>query len=219
MLHNQPGTTSRLPGPAALLPPLCRRCRIAAAPARRTAVVPQAARGGAAAAKVAAAAAAAAAAQQQTLVSQLFAASTVYALAVAGLMVLAPRWDGTRRLLRSPLVLAPLALVYGLLLAWSWQPDTFSLILPGSWAEGFKGGFNPQFMPSLSGICTLFSRWLTAASLWVHLLAVNLFAAREMYLEGQLQGVPTWHSILLCMTLAPLGLLSHALTKAAWRRA
>ena len=54
-------------------------------------------------------------------------------------MVVAPRWDGTRRLLRSPLVLAPLALVYGLLLAWSWQPDTFSLILPGSWAEGFKG--------------------------------------------------------------------------------
>ena len=41
-------------------------------------------------------------------------------------------------------------------------------------------------MPSLAGICTLFSRWLTAASLWVHLLAVNLFAARELYLEGGL---------------------------------
>jgi hypothetical protein len=39
-------------------------------------------------------------------------------------------------------------------------------------------------MPSIAGICTLFSRWLNAASLWVHLLAVNLFAAREMYLEG-----------------------------------
>lgn len=46
------------------------------------------------------------------------------------------------------------------------------------------GGVNPQFMPSLAGICTLFSRWRTAASLWVHLLAINLFAAREMYLEG-----------------------------------
>lgn len=31
-------------------------------------------------------------------------------------------------------------------------------------------------------------------------------------------GVPTWHSALLCLVLAPLGLLSHALTKAAWRR-
>lgn len=26
-------------------------------------------------------------------------------------------------------------------------------------------------------------------------------------------GVPTWHSILLCMTLSPLGLLSHFITK------
>jgi hypothetical protein len=32
--------------------------------------------------------------------------------------------------------------------------------------------------------------------------------------------MPTWHSILLCMTLAPLGLLSHTLTrKAVGRRA
>jgi hypothetical protein len=30
-------------------------------------------------------------------------------------------------------------------------------------------------------------------------------------------GVPTWHSILLCMTLAPLGLASHVLTKAVAR--
>lgn len=130
-------------------------------------------------------------------------------------MALAPRWAVTRRLVRSPLVLVPLALVYGLLLAWSWQPDTFNLVLPGSLAEGFKGGYNPQFMPSLPGICTLFSRWRTAASLWVHLLAVNLFAARDLYLQGDLEGVPTWHSILLCMTLGPLGLLSHALTRTA----
>ena len=203
-------------------------------------------------------------------------------------MVLLPKWSVTRRLVRSPLVLAPLGLVYGLLLVWSWQPDSLSLILPGSLADGLTGelrrqggnglagwrgggvagqttaaarrlslpcwrremacsanaalsgathrtctalraaqcwrprrarptpaaelptlpavptppgpplsptpapaclacpagGFSPQFMPSLEGICTLFSRWLTAASLWVHLLAANLFAAREMYLEG-----------------------------------
>lgn len=54
-------------------------------------------------------------------------------------MALLPRWSVTRRLTRSPLVLAPLALVYGLLLVWSWQPDTLSLILPGSLADGLKG--------------------------------------------------------------------------------
>ena len=42
--------------------------------------------------------------------------------------------------------------------------------------------------------------------------------ARPLPLTGELSGVPTWHSILLCMTLAPLGLLSHAVTKAAWGR-
>ena len=47
------------------------------------------------------------------------------------------------------------------------------------------GGFRPQFFPSLEGIATLFSRVTTAASLWVHLLAINLFAARSAYLEGE----------------------------------
>lgn len=46
------------------------------------------------------------------------------------------------------------------------------------------GGFNPQFLPELRGIMVLFSRLLTAASLWVHLLATNLFAARAVYLQG-----------------------------------
>lgn len=46
------------------------------------------------------------------------------------------------------------------------------------------GGFKPQFIPSLDGIATLFSRLTTAASLWVHLLAINLFAASRTYIEG-----------------------------------
>lgn len=150
------------------------------------------------------------------LMTYIFAASTIYAASLALLMAALPRWQGTRRLVSNPLCIVPVALAYGMLLYWSWQPDTFSLILPGSWAEGFKGGFNPQFFPSLSGIVTLFSRVPTAASLWVHLLAVDLFAARHIYLEGMQYGTPTWHSILLCMTVAPLGLLSHHLTKASY---
>ena len=59
-------------------------------------------------------------------------------------MVLLPKWSVTRRLVRSSVVLAPLGLVYGLLLIWSWQPDTFSLILPGSLADGLKGGLGRQ---------------------------------------------------------------------------
>ncbi|KAH7620991.1 putative Protein MAO HUZI 4, chloroplastic [Nannochloris sp. 'desiccata'] len=105
-------------------------------------------------------------------------------------------------------------LAYGILLGWSWQPDTFSLILPGNLADGLKGGFNPQFFPSLAGIVTLFSRVATAASLWVHILAINVFAAREIYLDGLHAGVSTRHTILLCLTVAPLGILAHTITKA-----
>ena len=31
----------------------------------------------------------------------------------------------------------------------------------------------------------LFSRMVTAASLWVHILAINLYAARTAYLQGK----------------------------------
>ena len=46
------------------------------------------------------------------------------------------------------------------------------------------GGFSPQFFPKLEGIMSLFSRGVTAASLWVHLLAINLFSARTILREG-----------------------------------
>ena len=54
-------------------------------------------------------------------------------------LLAAPRWVATRRLMRSGAVLLPLGLAYGLLLAWSWRPDTFSILMPGSWADGLRG--------------------------------------------------------------------------------
>ena len=41
----------------------------------------------------------------------------------------------------------------------------------------------------------LFSRVVTAASLWVHILAINLYAARSAYLQGTkalLLGLAAW---------------------------
>ena len=143
----------------------------------------------------------------------LFATSTVFTTALILLMIIAPRWPRTHQLVESPWCISPVAIAYGVLLCWSWQPDTFSLILPGNLAVGLSGGFKPQFFPSLTGIVTLFSRVATAASLWVHILAINLFAAREMYVDGGVKGVPTGHSLVFCLIfLGPLGLLSHAAT-------
>lgn len=99
-------------------------------------------------------------------------------------MVLLPATRAVRQTIERGVPLLPLVLCYGILLAHSWQPDTLSLLLPGSLSAGLSGGFNPQFFPSLSGIGQLFARVVTAASLWVHLLAINLFAARQVYLDG-----------------------------------
>lgn len=84
------------------------------------------------------------------------------------------------------LMITPLILVYGWMLFHSYEPDMLSLILPGSLEEGFKGGFNPQFFPRVAGIATLFSRLTTAASLWVHLLCINLFAAHSILKQGNM---------------------------------
>lgn len=49
---------------------------------------------------------------------------------------------------------------------------------------GVAGGFNPQFFPKLAGIQTLFSRPATTASWVLHILAINLFLGRTIYLDG-----------------------------------
>lgn len=139
--------------------------------------------------------------------SGVFAGSTVYTAVIGALMIIAPRWCITREIVDNLLIFIPLAMAYAYLLAQSWAPDTFSLILPGSFHEGLKGGFNPQFFPELQGIIQLFSRSMTAASLWVHLLAVNLFAARTVYKQGPSASFKVRLAIVGCLTFAPIGIL------------
>jgi len=137
-------------------------------------------------------------------------------------MALAPRAPLTSALAsRAEAALSPLCALYLALLATSWSPDTMSVLLPGSLAEGLAGGgFNPQFFPALAGVAELFSRPATAASVWVHLLVINLFAARSIwarkFLRGkESEGIRVAHSVLLAGVAAPLGLLADAATRAA----
>jgi hypothetical protein len=46
------------------------------------------------------------------------------------------------------------------------------------------GGFNPQFFPTLESVEALFRRPFTAASFLLHVLAINLIAARSAYIDG-----------------------------------
>ncbi|KAI8534417.1 hypothetical protein RHMOL_Rhmol10G0087800 [Rhododendron molle] len=66
----------------------------------------------------------------------------------------------------------------------------------------------------LSGIAKMFSNEMTLASAWIHLLAVDLFAAGQVFHDGLESETETRHSVSLCMLCCPVGIVSHVLTKA-----
>lgn len=142
------------------------------------------------------------------------AAATLYTALCALVMALAPRKSAGFFASVWPFV--PLALGYLGLLAASWSPDTLSIMMPGSLKEGLSGGFNPQFIPRLEGIMTLFSRLGVAASWVLHILCINLFASRWCLMEGLRHSMPSAHSVLLSAVFGPLGVISNYLTRALY---
>lgn len=143
----------------------------------------------------------------------IMAAAAACCAALVALMVVTPDSDLTRHSVRSNLPLALLGVAYSAVLLASWSSDTLHLMMPGSLEEGLKGGFNPQFFPTLESVQALFGRPFTAASFLLHVLAINLIAARSAFIDGARCRVPTIHSVLLSAVVGPLGLLSHQLTK------
>ena len=68
-----------------------------------------------------------------------------------------------------------------------------------------------------SGLASNMSAPLSLSATWVHLLTLDLFVARAVYLDGLARGVPTRHSLVLCMMFGPLGYLLHYATVALVR--
>ncbi|MCD7470965.1 hypothetical protein HAX54_011218 [Datura stramonium] len=66
----------------------------------------------------------------------------------------------------------------------------------------------------LPGIAKMFSNEVTLASAWIHLLAIDLFAARQVYQDGLQNDIETRHSVSLCLLFCPVGILTHFITKA-----
>ena len=84
------------------------------------------------------------------------------------LMIFLPRWRWTRRILRSPLVILPPALLYA------------ALVLPRL-AEVFPAVSSP----TLTAIAALLGTPDGATIAWAHFLAFDLFVGRWIYLDGQ----------------------------------
>ncbi|CAL9061406.1 protein MAO HUZI 4, chloroplastic-like [Musa acuminata AAA Group] len=135
------------------------------------------------------------------IASNAFTWGTVAVLPFYTLMVLAPKASFTRRTMESSVPYIALGVLYAYLLYLSWTPDTFRMMFASKY-----------WLPELAGIAKMFTNELTVASAWIHLLAVDLFAARQVFHDGLKKNVETRHSVSLCLLFCPMGIFSHCIT-------
>ncbi|KAM3342851.1 protein ABA DEFICIENT 4, chloroplastic [Capsicum galapagoense] len=135
--------------------------------------------------------------------STAFTVGTAVVLPFYTIMVVAPKAKLTRKAMKSSIPYIVLGLLYAYLLYLSWTPDTIRLMFASQY-----------WLPELPGIAKMFSNEVTLASAWIHLLAIDLFAARQVYHDGLQNDIETRHSVSLCLLFCPVGILTHFITKA-----
>jgi hypothetical protein len=128
----------------------------------------------------------------------VFNLTNVFVLPFWGLMIVAPQWQGTQKVMNSLVPFGVLALIYIALFALSLDPDQAAI-----WSN-----------PTLSDLAALFSLPQVMAAGWTHFLVMDLFVGRWIYQQGLEKGIFTRHSLALCLFAGPAGLLCHLIT--AW---
>ncbi|KDP32954.1 hypothetical protein JCGZ_12985 [Jatropha curcas] len=142
------------------------------------------------------------------IASSVFTLGTAAVLPFYTLMVVAPKAELTRNSMESSIPYVVLALLYAYLLCLSWTPDTLRLMFASKY-----------WLPELPGMAKMFSSEMTLASAWIHLLAVDLYAARQVFHDGLENEIETRHSVSLCLLFCPIGILTHVMTKALTKTA
>ncbi|WJX65902.1 Short-chain dehydrogenase/reductase aba4, variant 2 [Trifolium repens] len=137
------------------------------------------------------------------LASSAFTIGTTAVLPFYTLMVLAPNSELTKKSMQSNVPYAILSILYAYLLYLSWTPETIELIFASKY-----------LLPELTSIGKMFSNEMTLASAWIHLLVIDLFAARQVFEDGKENQIETRHSVSFCLFFCPIGILSHIITKA-----
>lgn len=142
------------------------------------------------------------------IASSAFTWGTIAVLPFYTLMVVAPNTKLTKRAMESSAPYVILGVLYAYLLYLSWTPDTLRLMFASK-----------HWLPELPGIARMFANEMTLASAWIHLLTVDLFAARQVFHDGLKNNVETRHSVSLCLLFCPIGIATHAITKLLTQRA
>jgi hypothetical protein len=111
------------------------------------------------------------------------------------LMILAPHWRWTRRIVDSPWIVAPAAVLYVVLVA----PVALAVL--------------PLLAnPDLASIAALLGSESGATIAWVHFLTFDLFVGRWIYLDSRDRDISAWISspnLALTLMFGPAGLLVY----------
>lgn len=132
----------------------------------------------------------------------LFSLTFAVAAPFWALMILLPGWSWTSRIIRSPWIVAPVLVIYILLVV-----PAFGAVLPAVTS------------PSLSGVRDLLGTDVGAAAAWAHMIAFDLFVGRWAWLDSRERGVPApvmAPVLVLTILLGPIGLAGYLLIRTRW---
>jgi hypothetical protein len=131
----------------------------------------------------------------------LFQISGLFVLPFWFLMIVAPNWKLTLRLLKSPLVIIAPVIAYVI------------LVLPQI------GALLPKVMgPKLPEIASLLGTPEGATIAWMHFLAFDLFVGRWAYLDSRERGISAWLMapiLFFILMLGPFGFLLYMIARLA----
>jgi hypothetical protein len=137
------------------------------------------------------------------LTETLFQICTLAAIALWLLLICAPRWRWTQRIVQSAIPFALISLVY----IWAQATD-------GEPPQG--AGFT-----SLEAITLLFSTERAMLAVWIHFIVVDLFVGAWMVRDARQHGIRhLWivPSLIATFAVAPIGLASYLVIRATRRR-
>ena len=123
----------------------------------------------------------------------LFSLSSFLILPFWFLMIVLPYWKWTQRILQSPLVIVPIALLYPI------------LVLPRLGTV-----FVAVASPSIASLSGLLSSPVGVTIAWIHFLAFDLFVGRWVHLDSRKRGINAWLMapiLFLTLMLGPIGFL------------
>lgn len=133
-------------------------------------------------------------------IETLFSLSNLLVLPFWFLTILLPHWRWTKRLMASPWVAAPPAILYLILVAPRIGPLFASLA-----------------SPSAAGIAQALSNPTTATIAWAHFLAFDLFVGRWAYLDSRernLSALIVSPVLFFVFMVGPIGYLLYLLVRA-----